>query len=360
MWLLICSKENTLPVEETIKMNSERKISIGNQDHEVCKCGYFIKSPPPNLFNNQTSWKKRFFILSKSMTDGYVLKYLRGQQVKGDIKINEASKIEIGIGDVDKMAIVKKMFKCESKEILTIRTEIRDYYLIGRDNRDVEDWANFLFTAVESQDSDTSAYKKRPMSDPSPKEASEESHVYESPGKLLHRLRCLPNNRSVVPAEEQSEETSKKEELYAYPRSVLAQQERIHAECTIPQVSTGLDDKDIASDSDEETYMHMKDFVLAGKSPSTCTSDELLTLPDDLEKNMNLKVVEDISLKPIPQPRTFKPEKTPKLSNLSVVQLSIIFSKVADNCQLEEIDIILPQENLTECLTLTEASGHIW
>ncbi|XP_066477555.1 pleckstrin homology domain-containing family S member 1 [Tiliqua scincoides] len=326
-------------------MDSARKISIGNHSHEAWKYGYFIKSPPSNLFNNQTSWKRRFFILSKSMTDGYILKYLRGPQVKGDIKINDVSEIEIGIGDVEKMAIVKKMFKCESKEILTIRTNMRDYYLIGSDSKDVEDWANFLFTIIQTQDTEASAYKKRPVSDPSPKEASE--HVYESPRKLLLRLRCLPNNRCLVPAEEQSEEKSKKEELYASPRSILA------------QARTGLDHKDIDSDSDGETYMPMKDFVHAEKIPSTHTSDGLLTFPGDLEKNVNLKVGEDISLKPTPQPRTFKPEKTSKLSYLSVVHLSKIFDKVTDDCQLEELDIILPQENLTESLTLTKASGHI-
>ncbi|KAH0623738.1 hypothetical protein JD844_006831 [Phrynosoma platyrhinos] len=56
---------------------------------EVCKHGFFIKSPPAHLFTNQTSWKKRYFILSKTSKNGYVLRYLKGQQLKGYIEINE-------------------------------------------------------------------------------------------------------------------------------------------------------------------------------------------------------------------------------------------------------------------------------
>ncbi|KAF7253515.1 Pleckstrin-likey domain-containing family S member 1 [Varanus komodoensis] len=115
-------------------MDSSRTASIANYIHEdVCKHGFFIKSPPLHLFSNQISWKKRYFILSKSSKNGYVLKYLKGRQMKGYIEINENSEIEIGIGDTEKLTAVKKMFKCQPTEVMTIRTESRDFYLIGQD-----------------------------------------------------------------------------------------------------------------------------------------------------------------------------------------------------------------------------------
>ncbi|PKU35162.1 caspase-7 isoform x2 [Limosa lapponica baueri] len=55
----------------------------------VCKHGFLIKSPPLQLFNSQNSWKRRFFILSKSSKGNYILKYLKGQNIKGSIAVDQ-------------------------------------------------------------------------------------------------------------------------------------------------------------------------------------------------------------------------------------------------------------------------------
>lgn len=90
----------------------------------ICQHGFLIKSPPLQLFNSQVykhrlvifqqsfnkylhfllswvlmrdkllslrqkSWKRRFFILSKSSKGNYILKYLKGQSVKGSIAVDE-------------------------------------------------------------------------------------------------------------------------------------------------------------------------------------------------------------------------------------------------------------------------------
>ncbi|XP_062989324.1 pleckstrin homology domain-containing family S member 1 [Elgaria multicarinata webbii] len=347
-------------------MDSPRTISIGNYNYDgVYKDGFFIKSPPLHLFSNQTSWKKRYFILSKSRETGYDLKYLKGQQIKGHIEINENSEIEIGIGDTEKMMVVKKMFKCQPTEVMTIRTENRNFYLIGTDSRAVEEWATFLFATCaekkkleprirsksspaslheqsaatiiqedewpgnEYEELGTSAYKKRPASDPSPPRTSEESPIYEAPRKLLLRLRRLTN----APVEEVSEEASINEEYYASPRSFLSQGE-VPNEFDVAGESTSSDDEKL---SNNEVYMPMK----------------------NLGNGMIPQVAEDDSLKPTPLPRTFKPEKTRKLSFLSVVQLSIVLSEIKNDTQLEELDILLPHDDLTNCLKFTKASGHI-
>lgn len=91
---------------------------------EVYKQGFFIKSPPLQLFGSQVyqhrlvifqqspnkhllfllswilmrdkllslrqnSWKRRFFILSKSSKGNYILKYLKGQNIKGSIAVDQ-------------------------------------------------------------------------------------------------------------------------------------------------------------------------------------------------------------------------------------------------------------------------------
>ncbi|XP_034296051.1 pleckstrin homology domain-containing family S member 1 [Pantherophis guttatus] len=365
-------------------MDSTRRTSIGNCDCSVYKHGFFIKSPPPHLFNNQVSWKKRYFILSHSAQNGYILTYHKGQQIKGHIEINEASKIEIGIGDFEKMSVVKKMFKCQSTEVMSISTENRIFYLIGRDSKEVEEWATFLFTLCSEKqkltvrsrsksvpacldDLDTtsttkkdqclgtkyediaaSAYKKRPNSDPSCQEIQKDLHIYESPRKLLQRLRELTN----IPVEGQEEKD--KEEYYASPTSLLAQLDEVIDGFNTLGESCIPDNEKLSSTKE---YMSMKDLIpemVKNKIKPKDVNKELVILP---QNQMDIQVAENSEHKPKLLPRILG--KTPKLFFLSVVQLSIILSKITDDNQLEQVDILLPQNNLISYLTLVKASGCI-
>uniref|UniRef100_A0A2D4N8K7 PH domain-containing protein n=1 Tax=Micrurus spixii TaxID=129469 RepID=A0A2D4N8K7_9SAUR len=362
-------------------MDSTRRTSIENCDSSVYKHGFFIKSPPPQLFNNQGSWKKRYFVLSHSAQNCYILSYHKGQQIKGNIEINEASKIEIGIGDLEKMSAVKKMFKCQFTEVMSITTENRIYYLIGRDSKEVEEWATILFTlcsekqklkvrsrsqsvpacldaldtmsitkkdqcvGTKYEDIAASAYKKRPNSDPTCQETQKELHIYESPRKLLQRLRQLTN----IPVEELEEK--EKEEYYASPTSILAQ---VIDGFNTPGKPSISDNEKLSSNKE---YMFMKDLIpemVEDKINTKDVSNESVVLS---QNQIDLQVVEDSQQKPKPLPRIL--EKTPKLFFLSVVQLSIILSKITEDNQLEKVDILLPQKNLISYLTLVEASGYI-
>ncbi|KAG8135612.1 hypothetical protein E2320_008627, partial [Naja naja] len=355
-------------------MDSTRRTSIENCDSNVYKHGFFIKSPPPQLFNNQGSWKKRYFILSHSAQNRYILSYRKGQQIKGHIEINEASKIEIGIGDFEKMSAVKKMFKCQFTEVMSITTENRIYYLIGRDSKEVEEWATFLFALCSEKqklkvrsrsqsvpacldDLDTIsitkkdlclgtkyediAYKKRPNSDPTCQEIQKELHIYESPRKLLQRLRQLTN----IPVEELEEKD--KEEYYASPTSILAQLDEVIDGFNTPGEPSISDNEKLSSNKE---YMFMKDLIpemVEDKIKAKDVNNELVVLS---QNQMDLQVAEDSQQKPKPLSRIL--EKTPKLFFLSVVQLSIILSKITDDNQLEKVDILLPQKNLISYLTL--------
>ncbi|XP_032080774.1 pleckstrin homology domain-containing family S member 1 [Thamnophis elegans] len=363
-------------------MDATRRTSIGNCDCSVYKHGFFIKSPPPQLFNNQGSWKRRYFILSHSPQNGYILSYHKGQQIKGQIEINEASKIEIGIGDFEKMSVVKKMFRCQSTEVMSITTENRIFYLIGRDSKEVEEWATFLFTlcsekqklkirsrsksipagldtldttsikdqsfGTKYEDTAASAYKKRPNSDPSCQEIQKELHIYESPRKLLQRLRQLTN----IPVEEQEEKD--KEEYYASPTSLLAQLDEVIDEFNTLGESTISDNE---KPNSTKEYMSMKDLVsekVEDKIKAKDVNNELVILPPN---QMDIQVAENSQHEPRPLQRILG--KTPKVVYISVVQLSIILSKITDDNQLEQVDILLPQNKFISYLTFVKASGRI-
>ncbi|XP_070610110.1 pleckstrin homology domain-containing family S member 1 [Erythrolamprus reginae] len=363
-------------------MDFPRRTSIGNCDCNVYKHGFFVKSPPPQLFNNQGSWKKRYFILYHSPQNGYILSYHKGQQIKGHIEINESSKVEIGIGDFEKMSAVKKMFKCQSTEVISITTENRIFYLIGRDSKEVEEWATFLFTlcpekqkltvrsrsksipaylddldttavtkkdqclGTKYEDIATSANKRRPNSDPSCQEIQQELHIYESPRKVLQRLRQLTN----IPVDEQEEKD--KEEYYLTPTSILAQLDEVIDGVDTLEESTMSDNEKLSSTKE---YMSMKDLIpeLVEIKPKD-VNNELVILS---QNQTDIQVAENSQHEPKPLQRTL--EKTPKLFFLSVVQLSIILSTITDDNQLEQVDILLPQNNIISYLTLVKASGCI-
>uniref|UniRef100_A0A663E9Q2 Pleckstrin homology domain containing S1 n=1 Tax=Aquila chrysaetos chrysaetos TaxID=223781 RepID=A0A663E9Q2_AQUCH len=89
---------------------------------EVYKHGFFTKSPPLQLFGSQNSWKRRFFILSKSSKGNYILKYLKGQNIKGSIAVDQIINIEVGISNSEIMETVRKMFKCLPEQVMSIST----------------------------------------------------------------------------------------------------------------------------------------------------------------------------------------------------------------------------------------------
>ncbi|XP_036591889.1 pleckstrin homology domain-containing family S member 1 isoform X2 [Trichosurus vulpecula] len=115
-----------------------------SSENEVCRQAHFIKSPPPQLFSSQASWKSRYFILSKTEKNCYSLQYFKDHQYRGAIGVDEISSIEVGISNQEKMALVQKMFKCLPGEVMSIITPKRDYFLISKDWRTIDDWVSFI------------------------------------------------------------------------------------------------------------------------------------------------------------------------------------------------------------------------
>ncbi|XP_019341505.2 pleckstrin homology domain-containing family S member 1 isoform X1 [Alligator mississippiensis] len=390
-----------------------KKNPSGNQimpchEDEVCKHGFFIKSPPPQLFTSQKSWKNRYFILCKSSKCHYILKYLKGQQIKGSIPIDQIISIETGISNYEKMTAIRKMFKCQPEEVISISTESRDYYLIGKDREQAEEWYTFISSVCmdakadgcrpqnedlatehtksrscslplsfsgansegpinnsENEEKDPSDDKRRPNSDPCPQRLPKHQPPSSSPGVLPHLQSNIPQKTLEIQLsdsdentkeEEEEVEEEKEEEYYATPTSILAQLTMNSAEPD-PQRNSPMKEEKLVN---RVSYISMKP-----QSPdkrSTCRSDEFLTLPWILENNICLRSSEDDRDQPLTkistgiQPRL---ERKPNASPLSVVQLSILMNQVTDRSQLQEVDIFIPKADVNNYLTLTEAAGQI-
>ncbi|XP_021255754.1 pleckstrin homology domain-containing family S member 1 isoform X3 [Numida meleagris] len=361
----------------------------------VFKHGFFIKSPPLHLFNSKNSWKRRYFILSKSDKGDYILKYLKGMSMKGSIPVDQITSVEIGISSSDIMAIVRKMFRCFPEEVMSITTENRCYYLVGKSSLEIEDWVTAISSIREAKrggccpqkqdlansevkgrsfsmplflnsidttdslgrqsylkDDGPSEDKNRPSSDPGPHQAQSDSpQVFPS---LDENLGKTEEN---LPASDLNEDLKKEEEpYYQTPSSLLAK-----CNSEISKIDT-TDEPDIPVQEKpwqrkpvkENAYVSMKSLpTCRHDSPhSPPKSEENSASPDDLEANRDLKLPESTTQQPFLKRRQ-------NSSPLSVVQLSILLSQVTDKTQLQELDILVPLADINSYLKLTEAVGQI-
>ncbi|XP_071302335.1 pleckstrin homology domain-containing family S member 1 [Agelaius tricolor] len=373
----------------------------------VCKHGFLIKSPPLQLFSSQNSWKRRLFVLSKSSTGNYILKYLKGQHVKGSIAVDQIISIQVGISNAEIMETVRKMFKCLPEQVMSISTGNRCYYLVGDSRQEIDDWVTLISSVCredkrsgccpQNQDPPNPEVKSRTSSLPLflssvgvasfpdrqsyQKEngsSEDKNRPYSDPGP--HQAQC-DSSRGVCPSLQDKilggseenlllsdpEENTKKDEedYYQTPSSVLAK-------CT-----TEISKPDPTAESDvpvqekpeqnspvkENIYMSMKSIKLLDEtcqltcrrdglpSPPKCQSNS--ASPRDLEADKGTQFPESsASLQPTLQRRQ---SSLP----LSVVHLSILLSQVTDEMQLQKRDIFVPLADINNYLKLTEAAGRI-
>ncbi|XP_068054185.1 pleckstrin homology domain-containing family S member 1 isoform X2 [Anomalospiza imberbis] len=390
-------------MEETIRMTSTSKR---NSAGGVCKHGLLIKSPPPQLFSSQNSWKRRLFVLSKSSTGNYILKYLKGQHVKGSIAVDQIISIQAGISNAEIMETVRKMFKCLPEQVMSISTGNRRYYLIGDSRQEIDDWVTLISSVCREdkrsgccpqnqdlpnaevrsrtsslplflgsvdmtrlpdrqsyqQENGSSEDKNRPYSDPGPHQAQCDSPrgVFPSLDKILGR-----SEENLLLSDPEENIKKDEEDYYQTPSNVLAK-------CT-----TELSKPDPTAESDvpvpekpvqnspvkENIYMSMKSLKLLDETCQlTCRRDGLPSppkcqnnsaCPRGLEADKGTKLPESsTSLQPTLQRRQ---NSLP----LSVVHLSILLSQVTDEMQLQKLDIFVPLADINNYLKLTEAAGRI-
>ncbi|NWT79977.1 PKHS1 protein, partial [Lanius ludovicianus] len=364
----------------------------------VCKHGFLIKSPPLQLFSSQNSWKRRLFVLSKSSKGNYILKYLKGQHVKGSIAVDQIMSVEVGISKAEIMETVRKMFKCLPEQVMSISTGSRCYYLIGNSRQETEDWVTLIssickedkrggccpqgelaakkllgfyshkalckwpserkmsvseappvYPCEEStfflciQEYGSSEDKNRPYSDPGPHQAQ-----CDSPRGVLPSLVSRTNQRALA---------------FLLNTNPFFQQDKILGRS---EENLLLSDPEENIKKDEEDYYQTPSNVLAKvvcqlcqltcrrdglPSPPKCHNNS--ACPRDLEANRDTKFPESST---ILQPTLQRRQNS---LPLSVVHLSILLSQVTDEMELQKLDIFVPLADINNYLKLTEAAGRI-
>ncbi|NXQ56733.1 PKHS1 protein, partial [Anthoscopus minutus] len=370
----------------------------------VCKHGFLIKSPPLQLFSSQNSWKRRLFVLSESSRGNYILKYLKGQHVKGSIAVDQIISIEVGVRNAEIMETVRKMFKCLPEQVMSISTGNRCYYLIGNSRQEIEDWVTLISSIYREdkssgccpqgeiaakellgfcshkalckcpgerklnvgqvppvylyeesafflciQENGSSEDKNRPYSDPGPHQAQ-----CDSPRGAFPSLVSGTNQTALA---------------FLLNTNPFFQQDKIPGRT---EENMPLSDPEESIKKDEDDYYQTPSNVLAKvvyqlklldeRCQLTCRRDGLPShlkwqnnsaSPRDLEADKDTKFPESsTSLQPAPQRRQ---SSLP----LSVVHLSILLSQVTDEMQLQKLDIFVPLADINNYLKLTEAAGRI-
>ncbi|KAL1264538.1 hypothetical protein QQF64_004893 [Cirrhinus molitorella] len=120
--------------------------------------GFLLKSPPPSALKNTKSWKRRFFVLSKTSENTYQLTYHANNERK-QIDLFKISLLFTGPEAHQKWDWIQKNFKCSPSSVLFLKLEedtpkhSRDYFLIGENSDDVDGWLNALIKVMKTQKS---------------------------------------------------------------------------------------------------------------------------------------------------------------------------------------------------------------
>uniref|UniRef100_A0A8C0WSS2 PH domain-containing protein n=1 Tax=Castor canadensis TaxID=51338 RepID=A0A8C0WSS2_CASCN len=361
---------------ETKSLKCPDKPFTFYHENEVYKQDYFIKSPPPQLFFSSTSWKKRFFILSKSGEKDLSLSYYKDHHHRGSIKIDRSS-VEVGINNQEKMQSVQKMFKCHPDEVMSIRTTSRDYFLIGHDSEKIKDWVSFMasfFWDIKAAHQNTEQEKssrgdKRPVSDPSPFVGPSSTLEAVGPASLRtslpdHSMKRYSTEfrQAHLPHDFLSETMQDEEEdsCYLSPRSIPLALENI--ESNDPGDFIDASRPDQGSKRAECYYMSMKScFFKETPHVSVDCQDEPQIFPENQEEGLHLQEQgseSDLCLSPA-NPEAQNTNDKKGSASLTVVKLSILLNNISDENQVETLHVFLFPPDVINYLALIEAAGRI-
>ncbi|NWQ74065.1 PKHS1 protein, partial [Columbina picui] len=323
----------------------------------VCKHGFLIKSPPLQLFSSQNSWKRRFFILSKSSNGNYILKYLKGQSIKGSIAVDQITNIEVGISNSEIMETVRKMFKCLPEQVMSVSTANRRYYLIGSSRQEAEDWVTAISSVCKEAKRDG---------------CCPEGGLVFSSHKVVHKWhswRKLSSGEAPLEGNGPSEDKNRPnsdpgphQTQYDSPRGVFPSLDKKLGK---NEENLLLSDTDEDIKKDEEDYYQSPSSILVKVDyhcQLKCRGGGFLfplKHQDNGARQRDLEVSRDLKLPEGSTSHQTTLQTTGNSLPLSVIQLSILLSQVTDETQLQKLDIFVPLADINSYLKLTEASGQI-
>ncbi|XP_006831549.1 PREDICTED: pleckstrin homology domain-containing family S member 1 [Chrysochloris asiatica] len=332
-------------------------------ENEVCKQDYFIKSPPPQLFFSTGSWKKRFFVLSKRMESGFSLSYYKDHQQRGSIEINQNSRVEVGIKDYEKMQAVRKMFRCNPEEVMSIRTINRDYFLIGQDRKKIKDWVSIMTSfsrdiKATHQNTEASVFldNERPTSDsgpfPDPFSTPEVDSSISSRASIPN-MHFMENSSSgfgkaTLPQDFSPETTQDEEEnYYISPRSVLLELDKTIGSSDIDESVEPRSPNKVFRET-ECLYMSMKSCVFKETSHQSAESkEESQVLPETQDAVLQL------------QEQDSENDSLHSTASSEAQTANDKRGNIPDECQVKKLDVFLSPSDAINYLALIEAAGRI-
>ncbi|XP_040293295.1 pleckstrin homology domain-containing family S member 1 isoform X1 [Bufo bufo] len=120
-------------------------------DEQIIKQGRLIKSPPSYVFNNKASWKWRLLKLCRTAVNSFILRYYAydslNEEWKGDIHISDVKSIEVGRSTMERIATITRLFNNCPENILCVRTDKRDFYLVDGSVENIAEWQKYLTDA---------------------------------------------------------------------------------------------------------------------------------------------------------------------------------------------------------------------
>ncbi|XP_043110294.1 pleckstrin homology domain-containing family S member 1-like [Puntigrus tetrazona] len=179
--------------ENNIRMSTNKKKPAATSTFynepvmvEELYTGYLLKSPAQSaLSKNTKSWKRRFFVLSKTTEDSYQLTYHVNNERK-EIDLSKISLLFTGPETHQKWDWIQKNFKCSPSSVLFLKVEddapkhSREYFLIGENSADVEGWLSALVKVIKTQKSQYALQENRFRSASEPVQNPEEKAEDES------------------------------------------------------------------------------------------------------------------------------------------------------------------------------------
>ncbi|XP_066457566.1 pleckstrin homology domain-containing family S member 1 isoform X2 [Eleutherodactylus coqui] len=130
-------------------MGPKRRSSDSGE--QIIKQGCLIKSPPFYIFNKKASWKRRLLKLCRIGAGSFVLRYYAYDGVsedwKGDIHISDIKSVELGSTMMEKIPTITRLFNNSPNNILCIKTDKRDYYLVDDGTESIAEWQKSITDA---------------------------------------------------------------------------------------------------------------------------------------------------------------------------------------------------------------------